>query len=547
MRTTPAFPLARLVVSALAAASAAFAQSDYFEQTLDAQRVRFDVFQKLSPVPIQLGTEGGNLVAKFEPADEGDYIHGRNGVFTWQLYCFEFEGEKGPASGPTTGKDDPKEPPAEEDPEKVARRMMDQMRTSRRAKTFVEFVKEKDPNSSGEKRKFLVSGKANKGGGKKPPSTWWEYVDPKTEHNYAGAYEQLWHKSAAAYTLPDGREIALVVVLPVKTGEKPDSKWLPIVKRMIGSLEYLGEPEEDPADKEPKDKYADTPEEKEALARLKKNVGDLQNWDYFTTEDFILTFNWKLNDGAHQVEMRRFARWVARKLEDARTMFKARYPHHDKMERNYSVIRICHDYGEFQKYGDTPPGVVGWFSPGTKELVVYYDAQRQYCTSEDEMLAIAYHEAWHQYSNQIWPDVELHRWFDEGLAEYFGSLRMKGKTEILVPHKGRLESLRGMMATKTLIPSGEIVKWPRSIFYGARAPLHYAQAWAMVDFLIRGKGKTSAKWDPKWSEILPTYAKIALDEKDPEKAIATAMEGVDVAAYEAAWIDWVKSGAIKRK
>lgn len=163
------------------------------------------------------------------------------------------------------------------------------------------------------------------------------------------------------------------------------------------------------------------------------------------------------------------------------------------------------------------------------------------------MLSIAYHEAWHQYSDQYWPEVELHRWFDEGLAEYFGSLRRSGKNEVLVPHKGRLDSLREQMASKTLIPSGEIVGWSRAKFYGARAPDHYAQAWAMADFLIRGKAKLGAKWDPEWSEILPTYAKIALEEKDAEKAARVCLEGVDAIAWEAAWIDWVKSGAIKRK
>ncbi|MCC6783222.1 MAG: hypothetical protein IT457_10300 [Planctomycetes bacterium] len=522
------------------------AQTDYFEQTLDSQRVRFDVFQKLSPVPIQIGSEGGNLIAKFEPADEGDYIHGRNGTFSWQLYVYEFEGNNAPSEGPSTG-DKPKTGDDEVSPEDLAKRAMEEFRRSAKAKTFADFVAGKDPTSSGEKRKVLVKGKANKGGGKKPPSTWWEYVDVKAMVNYSGQFDQLWYTTTACYTLPEGKEIALSVVLPVKSGEKPDAKWNPIVKRMLTSLQYLGPAEDDGGAAEPKDKYADTEEEKEALERLKKNIGDLKNWDYFTTEDFIVTFAWKLGDGAHQKEMIRFARWTAKKLEDARAMFKDRYPPHPGMKRNYSIIRICYDYGEFQKYGDTPTGVVGWFSPGTKELVIYHDAQRIFCSSEEEMLSIAYHEAWHQYSDQYWPEVELHRWFDEGLAEYFGSLRRSGKNEVLVPHKGRLDSLREQMASKTLIPSGEIVGWSRAKFYGARAPDHYAQAWAMADFLIRGKAKLGAKWDPEWSEILPTYAKIALEEKDAEKAARVCLEGVDAIAWEAAWIDWVKSGAIKRK
>ena len=541
MRMTVPFLLATLGLALCLPAQ------DYSEQVLEAQRVRFEVFHKLAAVPLQIGAEEPNLSAKFEPDNEGDYIWGKYGKFAWQLYCFEFQGTKAAEEGPATGEadGDSETPKSKEQAEKE---MREEFRKRSSATTFAEWVKEKDRSSSGGKRRYVVNGKANKGTGKRPPFAWWEYTDRQDMVSGAGAFEQVWHKTAAVYTLPDGREIALVVVLPAKGDtDKPDTKWVPVIKRMLTSLSYLGEAEVTEGADEPRDKYAETEEQKAALATLKKNIGDLDNWDYFTTPDFILTYSWNSGKNEQRADMRKFTRWVAVKLEDARAMFRQRYPPHEKMEKNYSIVRVCHDYDEFSKYGNTPPGVVGWFSPGSKELVIYYDKEKIFARNEDEMLAVAYHEAWHQYSDQYWPDVELCRWFDEGLAEYFGSLRKKGKGEDYVFHKGRVESLREQMSSKTLIPSATIVAWDRSTFYGARAADHYAQAWAMVDFLMRGKSKLGARWNARWSEILPIYSKVCLEQKAPKKAIEAAFEGVDIEAYEAAWLEWVKGGNIKKK
>ena len=115
------------------------------------------------------------------------------------------------------------------------------------------------------------------------------------------------------------------------------------------------------------------------------------------------------------------------------------------------------------------------------------------------MLAVCYHEAWHQYSYQYFPGVELHRWYDEGLAEYFGSLRKKGRRWSHVYHDGRLDSLARQERDGSLIPSADIVTWHKDKFYSARAADHYAQAYAMVDFLVRGKETLGKRWDDRWS------------------------------------------------
>jgi hypothetical protein len=525
------------LLGVLLAAAASLSAQEYTWQDMPAQKMRFQLHKKLAQVPMRIGDLTPNQVAKFEPEADGDYIWGRYGRFKWSLEIFEFQGTApDDPDAPTTGEGSP--PQGKDEAEAAARAAFKKDATKR---TFEEWVK--DPKNSGSNRRYLVEGKAQKATSKKLGFTWWEFTQTTAMVNgYGDQFDQVWHYTAAAFTMPDGREIALICGVPVKK-DKPDQKWATIIKRMLTSVTAIAaDPDEDLSDAD-RDKFAETEAQKKSLEILKDNIRNLDNWDYFTTPDFIITFGWSKPE--QRKEMLRFSRWVGDRLEEARTMFRERFPPHENMKTNYSIIRVCHSYDEFRKYGETSYGVVGWFSPSSKEFVIYYDKQRELIGSEEEMLSVAYHEAWHQYSDQYWPDVELHRWFDEGMAEYFGAHRLKGKRKVYVALKGRIAEMQPLLGSKTYVPSAEIVAWDRATFYGANASAHYAQAWVMVDFLIRGPDKLGKRFDARWNEILPTYAKIALEEKAPKKAIETAFAGVDIEAYEAAWIDWFKSGKIK--
>ena len=85
----------------LAAALSPSATAQYSPQTvtLPGKRVQFLVPDKLGATPLQLGTEGPHLVARFEPTDAGDYIWGKYGTYPWGMYVYTF----GDGSGSTDG------------------------------------------------------------------------------------------------------------------------------------------------------------------------------------------------------------------------------------------------------------------------------------------------------------------------------------------------------------------------------------------------------------------------------------------------------------
>ena len=214
----------------------------------------------------------------------------------------------------------------------------------------------------------------------------------------------------------------------------------------------------------------------------------------------------------------------------------------------YSVFRLCATYDQFMKYGQSPPGVVGWFSPASKELVVFLGGDKMMGSGATE--TVTYHEGWHQYADFYFdhPESEkrgtLHRWFDEGHGDYFGSFRWGQSGWKYVGSKMRYDDVKQMVRKGDYVPFKEIVHWDRRRFYAQNAPYYYAQAYSMVDFLRRGE--QSRGWDPRWGQALDMYRKVMLVYGDSKRASDTAFlhfTDDDWKALEEAWKAWVDSNS----
>ena len=49
------------------------------------------------------------------------------------------------------------------------------------------------------------------------------------------------------------------------------------------------------------------------------------------------------------------------------------------------------------------------------------------------------------------------------------------------------------------------------------------------------------KFDDRWDQVLDIYRATMLETKDQKQAVKKAFEGIDMAAFEAQWVDWVKT------
>jgi hypothetical protein len=201
------------------------------------------------------------------------------------------------------------------------------------------------------------------------------------------------------------------------------------------------------------------------------------------------------------------------------------------------VLRILFSKDQFDSYGSTGGGVVGWFSPQTKELVIFTG---DVVLGPGATKAIAFHEGWHQYCDSFF-GTELHRWFDEGTGDFFGSYDLQGRGRWKYDNsKMRRETLRRLLNDETWVPFSEIVTWNKDKFYGPRTTDFYAQGYAMVDFLRRGPEKLGRRWDESWTGILERYCEVARATKDQKKALEAAFKDVDWDKMQKAWVEWVK-------
>ncbi len=279
-------------------------------------------------------------------------------------------------------------------------------------------------------------------------------------------------------------------------------------------------------------RFATTELRRKILEGEKKSIAGYADWDIFCTERFIIKYSFGPGKGKKE-DAYRFADRMARQMSDMVLQYRKYFPPHDKMTKWWSVLRICRNHEQFSKYGSTHPGVIGWFNPLSKELVIF----RSKRWSE----AVAYHEGWHQYAH-FWfgGKARLHRWYDEGLGDFFGSMARKSNHRFdMQSSRMRLATIKKLVKDRKAVPLQEIVRWNKRRFYGPKAGLYYAQGWAIVDFFMRGKD--SGHWSQSYDKVMDSYTKVSLSTQDQVKAVDAAFEGINWRKFEKDWKAYVLS------
>ena len=154
---------------------------------------------------------------------------------------------------------------------------------------------------------------------------------------------------------------------------------------------------------------------------------------------------------------------------------------------------------------------------------------------------VAFHEGWHQYADSYF-DTTLHRWFGEGQGDWFGAWTKTGSKWTFKPARGRIIGPTGILMQvrrKKHVPFRTIISWNMDKFYGPKAVYHYAQGYAMVDFLRRGKKLLRGKWNKSWDNILDDYRKTMLETKDQKKALEVAYGKIDMTELDLAFQEYV--------
>ncbi len=484
--------------------------------------VAYKVPGTLAQIPINKLQDSPHLKDRWSATKKP--LYGKGGTYVWEMNIMVFQLRKGKGGAPVTkgGEEEGKNPPrrrgspGKPDPDAQVERI----RKMRLQPDFATWLHKAPQNRDVQ---IDVEGKKLKQkSGDRLPYTYYEWRSHSSS--------TTWIHKAACYEL-EGREIVLIIHYP----DEFEKKLKRVAKTCYRSLALLKKKRKTKDGQIEGEEFADIDPgvRKPLLAKAKESIKNLKNWNIFCTPNYIVLYSWDRPD--KKSKARSFAEHIASRMDEMREVYMEYFPPEKGAKPFWSVLRICSTAQEFNRYGGTSGGVIGWFNPLSKELVIF-NGKGAFSTE-----TVAYHEGWHQYADFWFGGAHLHRWFDEGHGDFFGSMKRVGRGRWKpATSKMRKGSIKTIVATHKYVPLGSIVRWHKDKFYGPRAPDYYAQGWAMVDFLRRGS--RSRRFKKAWKKILPTYIRVAKETKDTDRAVEEAFRGVDWEEFEKSWVEWVKRG-----
>jgi hypothetical protein len=241
--------------------------------------------------------------------------------------------------------------------------------------------------------------------------------------------------------------------------------------------------------------------------------GLVKGWNVIVSpkKQYVIVYNTKgkRND--------RLAQMVAERIEQIReALYETQFPPKKKIEE-VSIVRICGDELEYVYYGG-PWGSAGYWSWRDGELVLY-DAHPAAKLDEDT-LATAYHEAFHQYIFYGAGKISPPSWFNEGHGDYYAGARSAGDKFKVRPFNWRVKTIKaacrkGPCPKKAdgtfdrqkggYTPLVDFLRFSKGDYYDDETVhLNYAQGWSVIYFL-REIVPTNPAWKEKWGNILDTY------------------------------------------
>ncbi|GEM_PF-2716413 len=242
----------------------------------------------------------------------------------------------------------------------------------------------------------------------------------------------------------------------------------------------------------------------ERRAREIREKGFPPGWNIFPIPNYIIYYNCDLKD--------LYA--VADRLKRIRPQYYKYFPplNEDTVENAAPIVRLCATHRDFASYsGVGNPGVLGYWSPGVEELVVYRKSQ-YFGTMKKLFFDVLQHEGFHQYIYYACEHVSPCITFNEGPAEFFASFQPKGGAMVpTLENQTRAGTIKSCVNTDGHVPISEIIWYDQPTYY-ADSSTCYAEGWALTTFLQLGDRVMGGQFKPEWGEIMPKYFRVLQDE-----------------------------------
>ncbi|HEX8774219.1 MAG TPA: tetratricopeptide repeat protein [Pyrinomonadaceae bacterium] len=218
-----------------------------------------------------------------------------------------------------------------------------------------------------------------------------------------------------------------------------------------------------------------------------------ERWISVRSQNFLLVGN------ASEKETAR----VAAHLEQFREVFSQLLPegrHGSSVPLVIIVFKDDKSYGPFKPLSPEPSaGVAGYFQSGQDVDYITLSADEQHDRGTH---ALAFHEYVHLLVKNNFRRAPL--WFNEGLAEYYGTFRISNNGKTVTVGEPVRQHLRTLSEHELLPLATLFAVNSESPHYNKpdKRIVYYAQSWALVHYLLNGKGGERRPQVSRYLELL---------------------------------------------
>lgn len=220
-------------------------------------------------------------------------------------------------------------------------------------------------------------------------------------------------------------------------------------------------------------------------------------------------------------------RGAAEKLEQFREVFRQVFPKvsfNSSVATNVVVFKSDSAYDPFRpKRADGKPdkGIAGYFQPSEDLNYITLSTDGE----KEDTYGTIFHEYVHFLINTNFGKSEVPPWFNEGLAEYYQTFKIADDQKVTLgaiqPEHLYLLQQSKLIPLKTFF---EIDNFSLHQNGNHSRSIFYAQAWALIHYLIQGNGGAN-------NDAMNKFLGLVLKDVEPEKAFQQAFQR-DYAAME---------------
>ena len=263
---------------------------------------------------------------------------------------------------------------------------------------------------------------------------------------------------------------------------------------------------------------------------VKQSIANLKGWWYVETDSFIILSNLKtsfratLNDLQQNIEHLRYAYELL--MPPAKPISAV------------SVIRVPATSAEYQSYvGEQYAWSGGLWMAARRELVIRSMDVGSSKQKRDQMLAVAYHEGFHQYLFYALDQLQSHPWFNEGHACFYEGATLNNSRFEIEENDPMARDVDAMMK-ENAFNAASLLSMDYKQFYSGSdktRSYNYASAWLLIYYLRKHAGFDASS---PYGKIIPSYYSELIKSRSQEDAARKALEGVDINALQKDIVDF---------